>query len=306
MSKNFVEAKNLCKRYGNVVALDGVTFTSDAKLLALVGPNGAGKTTFIKISTCLLRPTNGHLKILGYDVSKECNLLKERISLMPQDANPDTACTPFEHIVYYLFSRGYKLSESKRRAREILEKIGLWEYKDEKCIKLSGGMKKMVLLAMAFAPEVNAVFLDEPTAGLDPVNRVKIWGLIARLAREGVHVLVTSHNMEEVEEYAEEVVMINRGKIVIQGSPRELIDTISNLMRIEITLKDGKMSKDLLKMFRNIDGTRGVYNLESTVIIYVDKNDVSEIAEKLSQMDINIAMKIWKCNLKDVFLRHVL
>ena len=154
-TNKFIEAYGLCKTYGDVVALNGVTFASCARILALVGPNGAGKTTFVKISSCLLKPSSGRLKVLGYDVRKDRDRLKRRVSLMPQDASPDTGCTPFEHVTYYLFSRGYGLREAKSRAREVLDEVGLWEYRNTTCLKLSGGMKKLVLLAMAFAPEVD-------------------------------------------------------------------------------------------------------------------------------------------------------
>ncbi|RLE61577.1 MAG: hypothetical protein DRJ35_00215 [Thermoprotei archaeon] len=188
----------------------------------------------------------------------------------------------------------------------MLEEIGLWEHRNTPCLKLSGGMKRLVILAMAIAPEVDAVFLDEPTAGLDPVNRVKVWGLINRLAREGVHILVTSHEMEEVEERAEEVVMINRGKVVAQGPPEKLIAEVSSLVRIEVTLSRAEAYKELVKALEGLDGVEGVYNLGSTALVYVNSHEVMDIVERISEVAPSSGLKIGKCGLRDVFLRHAL
>ena len=300
----FIEADRLCKRYGDVTALSELTFASRARILALVGPNGAGKTTFVKISTCLLKPSSGRLRVLGLDVQDESRSLKRRISLLPQDASPDSGCTPLEHVTYYLFSRGYGLGEARRRAREVLEEVGLWEHRDVQCLKLSGGMKRLVMLAMALAPEVDAIFLDEPTSGLDPVNKVKAWGLITRLAREGVHVLVTSHDMEEVEERAEEVVMINRGRLVTQGPPQELVSKVSGLACIEAALSRAQAREELLEALKGLDGVVRVCRLGATVMAYVDERRVAEVAGRVSEVGLDV--RIRKCGLRDVFLLNVL
>jgi len=139
----FIEASELSKRYGSTVALDKVTFSSHANILALIGPNGAGKTTFVRIATCLLKPTSGRLSVIGLDTIRDSTRLR-RISLLPQDASPDSGCTPLEHVTYYLFSRGYSLRDARRRAREVLDEVGLWEHRNVQCLKLSGGMRRLV------------------------------------------------------------------------------------------------------------------------------------------------------------------
>ncbi len=295
-----MSVSNLYKEYrGGIVALRGLTFESNARVLALVGPNGAGKTTFVRISTGLLKPTRGEVHVLGLDVEAERFKLKKIVSLVPQDSRPDMGCTPYEHVKYYLFSRGYSLRDAKRRAREVLEEVGLWERRNELCSRLSGGMRRLVVLAMALAPEVEVVFLDEPTSGLDPANKVKVWGILRRVARGGVHVLVTSHDMSEVEERADEVVMINRGKLVAKGAPEKLVSSVSHLTRLELTSWHDKEA--VLRLLKEAPETERVIDLGSVIIAYAERGDVPALITKLS--DLGVEASIYRCGLRDVFLR---
>jgi len=157
-------------------------------------------------------------------------------------------------------------------------------------------------LAMAFAPDVDAIFLDEPTSGLDPMNRVKIWSLITRLARRGKHVLVTSHDMEEVEEYADEVVVINRGRVVARGAPSKLIAEVSSLVRVELVPDDSGARKGLDKLLEELRGFGRVYRLGTTIIVYADECEVPEVMDIISRADIGLDVRLQKCSLRDVFI----
>lgn len=302
MCAMFISAKDICKVYENkIAALNRVSFKTSSRIVALIGPNGAGKTTFVKIASGLINMSSGSLKVLGFDVSKDYKLLQEKIAFMPQDSQPDSGCTPYEHVKYYLIARGYSFKDASRIAREILEELGLWEKRNVTCMRLSGGLRRLVLLAMILIPEVSAIFLDEPTNGLDPINRIKIWNMLRRIVSKEKHVLVTSHDMNEVEEYVEEVVMIHKGQIILQGSPRELVKNVSNLSRVEIVLEG---EKDTFKnMLNSMSEVEKIIDIGTSNIVYVYKNDLGSFLEKLSKE--NIKFYTDKCGLKDVFLRMV-
>ncbi|UNQ73679.1 ABC transporter ATP-binding protein [Infirmifilum sp. NZ] len=304
--ETFIEASHLVKDYGSVRAIDGLSFDTGASVLALVGPNGAGKTTFVKIATCLLKPTSGTLRVLGLDVTSDSEELRRRISLLPQDASPDTGATPLEHVAYYLFARGYSMADARARAREVLERLGLWDHRDKQCLRLSGGMRRLVLLAMALAPDVDAVFLDEPTSGLDPVNRVRIWGEVKRMSKEGVRVLVTSHEMDEVEENSDEVVMINRGRLVARGPPGVLASEVSGLARVEVTLPGEGAYERVREALSGLTSVKGVYKVGSVAVAYVEKHAAAEAAARISEAGGGLDVKVGRCGLKDAFFRRVM
>ena len=245
--------------------------------------------------------SSGSLEVLGFDVSKDYKLLQEKIAFMPQDSQPDSGCTPYEHVKYYLIARGYSFKDANIIAREILKELGLWEERNVTCMRLSGGLRRLVLLAMVLVPEVSAIFLDEPTSGLDPINRIKIWNILRRIVSAEKHVLVTSHDMNEVEEYVEEVVMIHKGQIILQGPPRDLVENVSNLSRVEIVLKGNRNA--FKNMLSNMGEVERIIDISTSFIVYVYKNDLGSFLEKLSKE--NIKFYADKCGLKDVFLRMV-
>jgi len=297
----FIEAEGLVKIYeGGVKALDNLTFSSGARVLGLIGPNGAGKTTFVRIAATLLKPTAGSLRVLGVDVVGEPSKVKRFISLVPQDVSPDTRSTVYDHVFYYLVARGYSFSDARGRAKEVLELFDLWSLRNTPCVKLSGGQRKLVIVAAALAPhEAEAVFLDEPTAGLDPVNRAKLWGLIARMSREGRRFLVTSHEMEEVEERVEEAVMISRGRLVAQGEPGKLLEGFSDLVCLEIL--DPAGLRGVLEAERLLgDAVERVVELETVAYAYVRRSLYSEVADVLASR--GIGFRVRRCSLRDVFL----
>ncbi len=299
-SSTFIEAVNLTKVYENrVVALNNLDFASRARIVGLIGPNGAGKTTFVRIATALLKPTRGTVKVLGIDVVENPREVKKRISLVPQDAIPDDRATVYDHVLYYLVARGYSFSDARKRAREILELFDMWNLRNTPCIRLSGGQRKLTIVAAALAPhEVEAVFLDEPTSGLDPVNRARLWGLLTKMSREGIRILVTSHEMEEVEERVEEVVMIDRGRLVLHDEPRNILSKFSDMLCIEVL-----SSEKLRQVVKDLE-LRGilkkVIELSTVTTIYVDREHQSEVIETLASH--GLEFKIRRCTLGDAFL----
>jgi ABC-2 type transport system ATP-binding protein len=160
---NYILTKDVVKIYrGNVVALNEVSFSIDKLgIIGLVGPNGAGKTTLIKILTTLTRPTRGKAEVLEYDVINDYEKIRRRISLVPQDASPELYLTPYEHVYWYLRSRGLSRGDAEKLTKDVLEKLGLWDHRSKVCAKLSGGMRQRVLIASALAVPADIYFLDE-------------------------------------------------------------------------------------------------------------------------------------------------
>ena len=295
----FIEARDLTKVYhGGVEALRGLTFSTDAPIVGLIGPNGAGKTTFVRIAVGILRPTKGSVSVLGIDVVERPREVRKRVSLVPQDAYPDSRATVMDHVVYYLVARGYSLSDARHRAREVLELFGMWELRSAPCSRLSGGQRKLVIVAAALAPyEVEAAFLDEPTTGLDPANRARLWGLLSAMVREGRRILVTTHEMGEVEERVDEVVMIDRGRLVAQGSPRELLRGLEGLACIDVD--EPRRAVEALRQ-RLGEGLKRVIDLGTTATLFIDRDVRDEAVRELSRLGLDIRAR--RCGLRDLFL----
>ena len=233
MGGPYILAEGLVKVYPKgVVALDGVSFSIEQKgIVGLVGPNGAGKTTLIKVLTTLTRPTKGRAEVLGYDVVRDYEEVRKCTSLVPQDASPELYLTPYEHVYWYLRSRGLAKGDAAKLAREALEKLDLWEVRNRVCAKLSGGMRQRVLIASALAVPAEVYFLDEPTVGLDPIARREVWKVL-RDAAESSLVFLTTHYMEEAESLSDLIVMINKGRIVEMGSPQDLLRKVRYRYRV--------------------------------------------------------------------------
>ncbi|GAB6101556.1 ABC transporter ATP-binding protein [Thermococcus atlanticus] len=215
--------ENLFHRYGSTVALDGVNLEVSEKdnIFCLMGPNGAGKTTLIKILTTQLKPTRGKAYVLGFDVITEANEIRNKIAILPQEARPLNEATPWEMVYWYLVSRGESFSEAKQRTERALKELNLWGYRNIPCLKLSGGLKRRVLLALSIATNAELIFLDEPTLGLDPVSKRETWKLLLELKRETFFFVTTNIGLE-AESLAKTVAIINKGKIIANGDPMRL------------------------------------------------------------------------------------
>ncbi|NPA97002.1 MAG: ABC transporter ATP-binding protein [Crenarchaeota archaeon] len=277
--------------------MDSINVIVRERLVALLGPNGAGKTTFVRIASALLKPTGGRMEVLGYDVVEKPKEVKKRIALLPQDASPDTSLTPLDLIATYLMVRGYDRSSSMRRAKEMLSIVDLGRYAKTLCAKLSGGMRKLVLISMVLAPEdVEAILLDEPSTGLDPLNAIKVWNLIKERVREGVNVLITSHILHRVEEHVPEVILLNKGRIVVKGNPKILVESLSrDIVRIDVSLP----CREAVERIGIKDAVRKRMDVGGRCVLFVDKSRRDEILSKLSMF---VELSVKKLDLEGVFL----
>lgn len=218
-----VEVRGLVKTYGSTRALDGVDLAIPAgQVLGLLGPNGAGKTTTVRILTTLLRADAGEARVAGYDVRTEPDAVRRAIGLSGQYAAVDENLTGFENL--YLVGRlyGRKRAAARARARELLARFQLEEAADRPAKGYSGGMRRRLDLAGALVAEPRVVVLDEPTTGLDPRGRLDTWAVIKELVADGTTVLLTTQYLEEADQLADTIVVIDKGRVIASGTADEL------------------------------------------------------------------------------------
>ena len=218
-----IEAAGLTKRFGDVVAADGVTFSiGRGQVLGLLGPNGAGKTTAVKMLTTLLSIDSGSARIAGFDVARDPESVRQVIGLAGQAAAVDEKLTARENLE--LFARLYKLPRNRRRSRinELIDRFDMGSFADRPAATYSGGQRRRLDIVAALVAEPLALFLDEPTTGLDPRGRAEVWDSVRALAAAGTAILLTTQYLDEADRLADHIVVIDQGRTVATGTPVEL------------------------------------------------------------------------------------
>ena len=230
-----IEVENLTKRFGDFVAVDGVSFSvRPGEVYGWLGPNGAGKTTTIRMLLGLLTPTGGRAHVLGYDPARQTKAMQARVGYMSQLFTLYNDLTASENIRFYGQAYGLSRTDLRQRQAEILEMAGLVGRSDTLTANLSGGWKQRLALGCAIVHRPRVVFLDEPTAGVDPISRREFWGLIYTMAKEGVTVMVTTHYMDEAE-LCQRVGFINQGRLIALDTPGHLKETQMRGQVLEIS-----------------------------------------------------------------------
>lgn len=220
-----IEAEHLVKRFGDVLAVDDVSFSvPQGSVLGLLGPNGAGKTTTVRMMTTLSRPTSGTARVAGHDVTANPDAVRHSMGLTGQAATVDEFLTGKENI--FLMGSLYGLSRRDITAMsdELLERFSLSDAGDKVVKEYSGGMRRRLDLAVSLIAAPHVLFLDEPTTGLDPRSRVELWEVLRELVADGTTLLLTTQYLEEADQLADRIVVIDRGRIIAQGTPLELKD----------------------------------------------------------------------------------
>ncbi len=221
-----VRAKGLTRDYGALRAVDGIDFAIEkGECFGFLGPNGAGKTTVMRMIHCYMPPTSGEVRVLGMDAVEEPSRIKAREGVMPQDDNLDPDLTSLENLVVY--ARYFDIPErlSRPRALMLLDYMGIGGKAGVNIRRLSGGMKRLLLLARALMNEPELLILDEPTTGMDPHNRRDVWDTLRRLKSDGeTTLLLTTHYMEEARSLCDRVAIMDGGKIVAMDAPRRLME----------------------------------------------------------------------------------
>ncbi len=233
-----IRVSGLVKSFGDIRALDGVDLeVPSGSVLGLLGPNGAGKTTTVRVLTTLLKPDAGTVLVTGLDVVRDAAELRGRIGLAGQYAAVDENLTGLENLVMVGRLYGMRRAEAKRRGRRLLERFDLVDAADRVVKTYSGGMRRRLDLGAALVASPPVLFLDEPTTGLDPRSRLEVWATIEGLVAEGTTVLLTTQYLDEADRLADLIAVIDRGRVIAEGTPDELKDRVGG-ERLEVHLAD--------------------------------------------------------------------
>jgi ABC-2 type transport system ATP-binding protein len=249
-----IEAEGLVKQFGENRAVDGVNLkVSTGSIYGVLGPNGAGKTTTIRILATLLKADDGVARIFGHDVRKEANIVRQLIGVTGQYASVDETLSATENLIIFGMLLGLNKKQAKQKASELLEEFGLTEASNRAISKFSGGMRRRLDLATSLIAQPPLIFLDEPTTGLDPITRNQMWVTIQRLVANGSTVLLTTQYLDEADQLADRIAVIDRGRVIAEGTPSELKASIGNAS-LELKLTDRNTDEDAIRIVRNVLG----------------------------------------------------
>ncbi|MGH2706887.1 MAG: ABC transporter ATP-binding protein [Actinomycetota bacterium] len=230
-----VVARNLLKRFGSFEAVAGIDFNAEARTcFGFLGPNGAGKTTTMRMISCVSPPSGGSLQVLGMSVPAQARAIKARMGVVPQEDNLDEEVSVIDNLIIYARYFGIAKRVSLPRAEELLGFVALVDKADWQVQKLSGGMRRRLLIARALMNEPELLILDEPTTGLDPQARHLVWEKLRSLRRQGVTLVLTTHYMEEAAQLCDRLVIMHEGRILVEGAPRELIARLTSPQVVEV------------------------------------------------------------------------
>jgi ABC-2 type transport system ATP-binding protein len=298
-----IEVKNLTKSYGKNDVLKGIDLKVErGTMLALLGPNGAGKTTTVRILSTLLKFDGGYVTVEGHDVAKDADKVRAVIGLTGQSAAVDELLTGRENLV--MMGRLYRLTKQSTiaRANELLEEFDLVEAADRPAKTYSGGMRRRLDLAVSLIATPPVIFLDEPTTGLDPRSRIAMWDIIKKLMANGTTILLTTQYLEEADQLADQIIVIDGGKVIAEGTAKELKGKVGK-DRLELTFENDKALAAAQKALGADVVSFDTKEHSVTVAINDTNEDVKNALDILSKKKIElIAMAVHKPTLDDVFL----
>ena len=291
-----IEVDSLVKKYGDLTAVDSISFTiNKGEIFSFLGPNGAGKTTTVEVLECLRKPTSGRAYVLGFDISKDQDEIKKKIGVLPQEFNTFDSLTVRENLQYFAGMFGSSVDIDS-----LIKLVDLEDKRNEQYKKLSGGLKQRLGVAMALVNDPQIVFLDEPTGGLDPKARREVWKVIRGLKKQDKTVFLTTHYMEEAEVLSDTVTIIHKGKIVAAGTPEGLITQYGqrNVLILKNTDKAAVPLIETLGLEAKFDSDAG-----DVKITLNSSLDVSEIVRALTLKQIAFGeLQLKRSSLEDVFL----
>ncbi|WP_432978247.1 ABC transporter ATP-binding protein [Dactylosporangium sp. CA-233914] len=294
-----IAATALVKQFGNFTAVDGIDVRVRAgEAFGFLGPNGAGKSSTMRMIGCVSRPTSGSLRILGMDAARDGPAIRARLGVCPQQDTLDPELTVLENLVVY--ARYFRVPRrvARERARELLDFVQLGDRAGDKVEPLSGGMKRRLTIARALVNEPDLVLLDEPTTGLDPQARHLVWERLFRLKQRGVTLVLTTHYMDEAEQLCDRLVVMDAGRIVAEGSPRELIERHSTREVVEVRF-GAEPAQDASGKLDGV-GER-IEVLPDRVLVYTDDGDAA-LAEIAARGLAPASTLVRRGSLEDVFL----
>jgi lipooligosaccharide transport system ATP-binding protein len=295
-----VHARGLVKRFDQLVAVDGIDFdVRKGEAFGFLGPNGAGKTSTMRMIGCVSPPSGGTLRILGLDPVDDGAAIRARLGVVPQQDTLDFELSVHENIVIYGRYFGLPRSELEHRANELLEFVQLSERAHDKVEPLSGGMKRRLTIARSLINEPDVLLLDEPTTGLDPQARHTVWDRLFRLKQRGVTLILTTHYMDEAEQLCDRLVVMDKAKIVAEGSPRELIGRYATREVVELRFP---AHREPAEFATRIDGlARRLEALPDRLLLYTDDGDAT--ANRVHEIGVQPeSTLVRRSTLEDVFL----
>ena len=303
-----VEIEGLKKIYDGkqrVVAVDGIDLQVRAgELFGLLGPNGAGKTTTISICTTRALPTAGRVRIAGIDVVGAPSQARRSIGVVPQYNTLDRACTIFENIYFHCLYFGFSRAEARERTNRLLSQFYLTERADAYPAQLSGGLAQRVQIARAIAHHPKVLFLDEPSAGLDPQSRIAMWDAVRGLREEGITVVLTTHYMEEADELCDRVAIIDHGKILVQDTPAALKGSVGAQKLYELDLRSRENLPALIDQLQRLSGVVSAEPTPTGVRLFAHGVEglISEVVHEANPYGLR-DLTITETSLETVFIR---
>jgi lipooligosaccharide transport system ATP-binding protein len=300
MTETLIHARGLTKKYGDFIAVDGIDFdVAKGESFGFLGPNGAGKSTTMRIIGATSVRTSGTLTILGKDPEVNGPQIRAHLGVVPQQDNLDVELTVAENI--YIYGRYFGLSSSfiNKKIPELLEFAQLEEKKDTKVQTLSGGMKRRLTIARSLVSEPDILMLDEPTTGLDPQARHILWDRLFRLKEQGVTLLITTHYMDEAEQLCDRLIVMDKGKIMAENSPAQLIKEYSTKEVLEVRF-GSERNHEMVEILRPM--AQRIEVLPDRILLYSE--DGESLLEQIAAKDIhpNTSL-VRRSSLEDVFLR---
>ena len=300
MTETLIHARGLTKKYGDFIAVDGIDFdVAKGESFGFLGPNGAGKSTTMRIIGATSVRTSGTLTILGKDPEVNGPQIRAHLGVVPQQDNLDVELTVAENI--YIYGRYFGLSSSfiNKKIPELLEFAQLEEKKDTKVQTLSGGMKRRLTIARSLVSEPDILMLDEPTTGLDPQARHILWDRLFRLKEQGVTLLITTHYMDEAEQLCDRLIVMDKGKIMAENSPAQLIKEYSTKEVLEVRF-GSERNHEMVEILRPM--AQRIEVLPDRILLYSEDGEalLEQIAAKGIHPNTSL---VRRSSLEDVFLR---
>ena len=304
MTTRAIEVKNLHKAFGQLKAVEGVSFNVEkGEIFSLLGPNGAGKTTILSMLSCLLRPDEGDALVMGHSIQKDQMGVKSTLGVVPQDIALYEDMSARENLVFWARMYGLRGEVLKTRVDEVLEVIGLTDRAKDRVDKYSGGMKRRVNIGVALLHKPQIIFMDEPTVGIDPQSRRNILDSVVTLKNQGMTVLYTTHYMEEAQELSDHIAIMDHGRIIASGTNQDLVKIVGELDRITVTLnaEPGRV----IDAWKSVKGVKQVTAENGSLAILADDSNrvLPRLFETAAAGSVRIlTVAIQEPNLESVFL----
>jgi ABC-2 type transport system ATP-binding protein len=299
-----IETTNLQKRYGETRAVDGINLSvARGSVFGLLGPNGAGKTTTIRMLTTLIRPDGGSARVLGHDLVAEADAVRAKVGVTGQFASVDEDLTGIENLVLFARLLGFSWRAARERGDQLLAAFDLTEFAKKQVRTYSGGMRRRLDIAASLIVTSELLFLDEPTTGLDPRSRNQVWDVVRAIAAEGTTVLLTTQYMEEADRLAERMAVIDHGKVIAEGTGKELKTSIGG-RALHIKLSDASQRDAAATILKSALGGAYVGSEPEQLNAKVTREDlVPQALAQLAAGGIGIAeFALAQPSLDDVFL----